>query len=80
MAVQAIYRITTWDSENRRWSPQVGLREPWDNLTLFELRTAMRGLQQMGYECRNGDPSVMVERIGFAEVDGSRHKRQTELF
>jgi hypothetical protein len=55
------YRVTTWDPEKQRFTPQVGVRAgPW---SLWGLRRALRKLRAMGYEGRRGDPSVLVERL-----------------
>lgn len=53
------YRVTTWDAERQRFTPQPGVRcGPY---TLFGLRLALRALRLMGYGCHRDDPSVLVE-------------------
>jgi len=62
----ARYRVTTWDRNKGTFTPQKGL-DRWDNLTLWEVRAALRALQCMGYSCHRvgdaSDPSVYVERV-----------------
>ncbi len=67
------YRVTTWDGDRQRFTPQRGVRAgPY---TLFGLRKALRKLRTMGYAASRlprdvrrgndcGDPSVLVERVG----------------
>lgn len=57
------YRVTTWDANKQRFTPQQGVRcGPYK---LFELRKALRRLEEMGYDIdrHGGGFSVLVERI-----------------
>ena len=55
------YRVTTWDANKQRFTPQQGVRcGPYK---LFALRRALRALQQVGYDTsRTGGHSVLIER------------------
>ena len=60
------YNVYTWDADLGDWSAP-GIR-PHRNLTLWQVRTALRKLQGRGYSCDytsrdggGGDPSVRVE-------------------
>lgn len=56
------YRVTTWDVDLQRFTPQQGVRcGPY---SLFGLRKALNALRRMGYDTsRGGGHSVLVERI-----------------
>jgi len=54
------YYVLTYDPERGEYTPQRGVRKgPY---TLFGLRKALRQLEEMGYEARKGDSSVLVYR------------------
>lgn len=55
------YRVLTWDAEEQRFTPQLGV-DPGPH-TLFGLRAALRELRDLGYPAARGDPFVLVERI-----------------
>ena len=56
------YRVTTWDTDKQKFTPQIGVRQgPY---TLFGLRKAIRKLRDMGYSGSRVDSfSVMVEEF-----------------
>lgn len=66
------YTVRTWDTDQQAYTPQVGLSVPWCGLTLWQLKTALRELREIGYSAHrfrdeNGehdsnDWSVLVER------------------
>ena len=68
----ALYSIGTWDTDREAYTPQRGLSVPSFNITLRQLRTALRELRNMGYSCHryrdqdgdhwDTDTSVLVER------------------
>lgn len=53
------YYVTTWDSENREFTPQCGVRTgPYSK---FGLKKPLRKLRAMGYDIsRQGGTSVLV--------------------
>lgn len=72
----ATYSVGTWDTESQAYTPQT---ERWTNLTLWELRSALRELRQQGYtahryrdiygEHSDNDWAVLVERTdGMTEA------------
>lgn len=73
MKTQQRYRVTTWDMELQEYTPQEGMRCPYDDLTLGQLREAIIELQELGYGCRcvknadggydTNDTAVLVERL-----------------
>lgn len=75
------YSIRTWDGDLQAYTPQAGLSLPWNGLSLWQLRQAMRELRAMGYSCHrfrdpdgdhdDNDHSVLIERDD-EETDGRR--------
>ena len=73
MKTTPLYSIGTWDAELQAFTPQDGLQaytpgaglgELAFNLTLHQLRCAMRGLRAMGYACRRrrtSEPGMALE-------------------
>ncbi len=69
---EPLYSVGTWNTDLQRFSPQRGLTVPSFNITLHQLRQAMRDLKRLGYSCHrfrdpdgeheDNDPWVMVER------------------
>lgn len=69
---EALYSVGTWNTEKQAYTPQDGLSVPSFNITLAQLRQALRDLRQMGYRCHrfrdpdggheDNDWSVLVER------------------
>lgn len=67
-----LYSIGTWDTHRQAFTPHRGLSVPSFNITILQLRVAMRELQETGYRCHryrglNGgeednDTSVIIER------------------
>jgi hypothetical protein len=66
-----LYTLTTWDAELEDYTPQEGLDVPSVNVTIHQLRRAIRELRRRGYSAnyarsansgRYGDPSVLIER------------------
>lgn len=76
-----LYSVGTWDMQTQRYTPQAGLSVPAFNITLAQLRQAVRELRSMGYSAHrrrtadgdhlDNDSSVMIER-----TDG---KSETEI-
>lgn len=69
--MDALYSIATWDTEAQAYTPQIGLFKTF-NLTMAELRRAIRQLRQLGYSAHrfrdpdgtheDNDTSVLIER------------------
>ena len=67
------YRIRTYDVENGTFTPEVGLSVPHDNLTIDQLKQAIKELRQIGYTVHrrrgkdgdhfDNDPSILIERV-----------------
>lgn len=67
------YTVTTWDMDEESFTRQLGMIEPWENLTIWQLKAALKELRTMGYDChylrdKNGnhdanDFSVCVEWV-----------------
>lgn len=67
-----LYSIGTWDTNKQAYTPQKGLSVPSFNITLSQLRIAMKELKSMGYSCHrirdsfgnydNNDFFVLIER------------------
>lgn len=61
----ATYSIGTWDTDQQAYTPQT---KPWHNLTLRQLRQAMRELRNIGYGVwrrkheDDSDWAVLIER------------------
>lgn len=74
------YSIRTWDPTLEAYTPQIGC-EPWRELTLPQLKRAMRLLQRIGYSCHrfrdsdgghdSSDTFVLIERDDLM-TDGKR--------
>lgn len=71
MNTEPLYSIGTWDTDLQSYSPHPGI--PAFNLTIYELRAAMRQLRDGGWYTvhrfgnteildRDSDPNVMIER------------------
>ena len=70
----ARYSVRTWDSDLQAFTPQTGMTIPSQDVTLWELKAALKELRRMGYtahrrRCPDGwhddsDASVLVERTG----------------
>lgn len=78
MSHNPLYSVGTWDPELECYTPQVDV--PAFNLTLWQLRAALKQLRQLGYSAHryrdadggheDNDTSVLVERTdGMAEAD-----------
>lgn len=75
------YSVRTWDTDMDAYTPQAGMSLPWEGLSLWQLRDALRELRSMGYPCHrfrdadgnhcDNDTFVLVERSDFA-TDGIR--------
>ena len=75
------YSIRTWDMDLQAFTPQEGLSLPWEGLTLWQLKAALKELKDCGYQCHrrrdatgcydNNDVSVLVERSD-EQTDGTR--------
>ena len=69
---QRTYTVRTWDCEEQRYTPQAGLSIPWNGLTLWQLKRALKELQGKGYTAHryrdstgdhsDNDYAVLVER------------------
>lgn len=67
-----LYSVGTWDERRQAYTPQRGLSTPSFNITIRQLRTAMKELRGMGYSCHrfrdedgdhdDNDWSVLIER------------------
>jgi len=67
-----LYSVGTWDAERQDYTPQRGLSVPAFNITLQQLRQALRELRSLGYTCHrrrdssgsydDNDWAVLVER------------------
>lgn len=75
------YSVRTWDPEEQRYTPQAGLSLPWEGLTLWQVRRALKELRSMGYTAHRyrsasgdhheNDFYVLVERDD-QQTDGTR--------
>jgi hypothetical protein len=73
----ALYSVGTWDTDEQAYTPQSGLSVPAFNITLRQLRQAIRELRGMGYTVhyrrdsdgghQNNDYSVLIERPDGAD-------------
>lgn len=64
-----LYSVGTWDIDRQAYTPQT---RPWANMSLAQLRRALKQLRKHGYTChryrdedrahRDTDPFVLVER------------------
>lgn len=69
---EPLYSVGTWDTEKQAYTPQRGLTVPSFNITLPQLRQAIRELKRLGYSCHrrrdadgtydDNDWSVLIER------------------
>lgn len=59
----ALYSVGTWDMEKQAYTPQDGLSVPSFNITLSQLRTALKELRKVGYS---------AHRRGKRDEDGDR--------
>jgi len=67
------YSIDTWDADKQAYTPQRGLSVPSCNLTLRQLRVALKELREMGYSAHrrraasgehyDNDSGVLIERM-----------------
>jgi hypothetical protein len=67
-----LYSVGTWDTDRQAYTPQRGLPVPSFNITLSQLRSALRWLRAYGYSCHryrdadgghdDNDWVVLVER------------------
>ena len=74
----ARYSIGVWDTDRQSYTPQRGLSVPSFNITVAQLRTALKELRKIGYAChrlRDSDGShydndwrVLVERTDGKSV------------
>lgn len=72
MSSKPLYSVGTYDWEIGRYTPQAGLSVPSFNITLPQLRQAVRELKGMGYSCHrirdedgehdDNDSNVLIER------------------
>jgi hypothetical protein len=72
VAETVLYSVGTWDMERQAYTPQRGLSVPSFNITLAQLRQAVRELKRMGYGSYRlrgpdgshdtNDPAVLIER------------------
>jgi len=63
------YRVRTYDFDIGEYTPQT---DPWEGLTLWQLKAALKELKECGYTCHrtrgtdgehwDNDTSVLVER------------------
>lgn len=70
--ITPLYSVGTWDMHKDAYTPQRGLSVPSFNITIAQLRIAMKELRCMGYSCHrfrdeNGmhddnDWCVLIER------------------
>lgn len=68
----AMYSVGTWDTDRQAYTPQRGLSVPSFNITLAQLRTAIRELRKRGYSVHryrdedggheDNDWAVLIER------------------
>lgn len=82
MSMEARYSVGTWDSDMQAYTPQSGVEKSF-NITIRELRSAIKRLRELGYSChrfRDGDGGhedsdtfVLVER-----TDGTTEEKILE--
>jgi hypothetical protein len=74
---EPLYSVGTWDCEKQAYTPQKGLSVPSFNITLAQLRQAVRELRRrLGYSCHryrdsdgdhdDNDWAVLIERTDGA--------------
>ena len=66
---EPLYSVATYDCERSAYTPQRGLTVPSFNITLAQLRQAVRDLKSLGYSAHRlkhidgcNDPDVLIER------------------
>ena len=66
---EALYSVATWDTNRQAYTPQRGLTVPSFNITLTQLRQAVRDLRRLGYPAHRlkhldgcNDHDVLIER------------------
>lgn len=69
MSAEPLYSVGTWDTNKQAYTPQTS---PAFNLTIGQLRAALKGLRSLGYQAHrkrdtdgsydNNDWAVLVER------------------
>lgn len=67
-----LYSIGTWDTDLQAYTPQCNQGSPWLNITIGQLKNAMRELRCIGYSCHryrdadgsheDNDINVLIER------------------
>lgn len=72
MSDVALYSVGTWDYDKQAYTPQRGLTVPSFNITLAQLRQAVRDLRKLGYSAHrfrdsdgdydDNDWTVLIER------------------
>lgn len=78
MTATPLYSIGTWDTDRQAYTPQAGLAVPAFNITIWQLRQAIRELRSGGYTVHyvrsasgdhaNNDWAVLIERTdGMSE-------------
>jgi len=70
--IGALYSVGTWSPDQQSYTPQRGLTVPSFNITLAQLRQAIRDLRRLGYEAHrfrdadgshdDNDWAVLIER------------------
>lgn len=70
--VTRLYSVGTWDTDKQAYTPQPGLTVPSFNITLGQLRQALKQLRRLGYSAHrrrdadgshdDNDWAVLVER------------------
>lgn len=69
---QPLYSVGTWDDQLQAYTPQVGLTVPAFNITIAQLRQAVRELRRLGYSAhRRRDPSAGDECLMYDDNDWS---------
>jgi hypothetical protein len=73
---EPLYSVGTWDTWKNRYTPQRGLTVPSFNISLAQLRVAIRELRKMRYtahrrrdedgEHDDNDTAVLIERTDGA--------------
>lgn len=67
---QPLYSVGTWDEELQAYTPQIGMTVPAFNITIGQLRQAVRDLRRLGYTAhRKRDPSAGDEALMYEDND-----------
>ncbi len=87
----ARYSIKTWDAELGEFTPHLGLSEPSQHVTQWQMRRVIKELRTLcGYSAdrrgndhdghESGDPSVLIERVDieYLEALSDRLRRDME--